>query len=74
MEASSNEPQTQTVDIDGDGDHRSIDDGKKEGDHSAIPILPPELEQQIFTMTFNEDEQMVDCCNLLLVAKRVFEW
>ncbi|TFK69479.1 hypothetical protein BDN72DRAFT_897258 [Pluteus cervinus] len=66
------QPPIQTVYTDDDGDHRSREDGKKEGGHS--PVLPPELEQQIFTMGFHEDEQMVECCNLLLVAKRAFEW
>ncbi|TFK69480.1 hypothetical protein BDN72DRAFT_897259 [Pluteus cervinus] len=70
------QPQIQAVDIDGDGDHGPICDGDKEH-REGVPILPPELEQRIFTLAFHNDggmKEMQDCCDLLLVAKKTFEW
>lgn len=65
------QPQIQAVDI--DGENGPICDGDKERGH-GVPILPPELEQRIFTLAFHDDEGMKNCCDLLLVAKKTFEW
>ncbi|TFK64395.1 hypothetical protein BDN72DRAFT_881537 [Pluteus cervinus] len=61
---------TRTVDGDVDDSHRT----SVQTNDNCNPILPPELEQQIFTMAFRDDESMDDSWSYLLVAKRTFEW